>query len=313
MATTTKQKSTVPNYDPGNSLYSTNESLTTQDIANYFRFGSARSIQYLRPTSFEQQQQEVQQLNKNKLDIVPYATFHEKKKLLAIDQKAYTRDFQRKFDNEFLQHCSKDQTDLDVPSEADKEEIRHVFGISHALETFDDYRDLKQWINQDTKLPVYSQKDKILSTIETNSITVIQGNTGSGKSTQIPQCILDNYVGRSKPVNIVVAQPRRIAARSLCEHVSHSRNWTVGQTVGYQTSLNKQRCELTRILYCTTVRMLWLRNSQNVKIILMSATIEIDKLTNYFRQVINGRIVPAEVMTNLKLLPVFTKYLITDI
>ncbi|CAF3996540.1 unnamed protein product, partial [Rotaria magnacalcarata] len=42
------------------------------------------------------------------------------------------------------------------------------------------------------------------------------------------------------------------------------------------------------------VRMLWLRNSQNVKIILMSATIEIDKLTNYFRQVINGRIVPAE-------------------
>ncbi|CAM4835686.1 unnamed protein product [Rotaria magnacalcarata] len=298
MATTTKQKSTVPNYDPGNSLYSTNESLTTQDIANYFRFGSARSIQYLRPTSFEQQQQEVQQLNKNKLDIVPYATFHEKKKLLAIDQKAYTRDFQRKFDNEFLQHCSKDQTDLDVPSEADKEEIRHVFGISHALETFDDYKDLKQWINQDTTLPVYSQKDKILSTIETNSITVIQGNTGSGKSTQIPQ---------------FVAQPRRIAARSLCEHVSHSRNWTVGQTVGYQTSLNKQRCELTRILYCTTVRMLWLRNSQNVKIILMSATIEIDKLTNYFRQVINGRIVPAEVMTNLKLLPVFTKYLITDI
>ncbi|CAF3493379.1 unnamed protein product [Rotaria socialis] len=350
MATSTKQKSTVPNYDPGNSLYSTNESLTAQDIENYFRFGSARSssstnstanstsnisepkiVQYLRPTSFEQQQKEVQQLNKNKLDIVPYAAFHEKKKLLAIGQKAYARDFQRKFDNEFLQHCSKDQTDLDdVPSEADKEEIRHVFGISHALETFDDYEDLKQWINQDTTLPVYSQKDKILSTIETNSITVIQGNTGSGKSTQIPQYILDDYVERSKPVNIVVTQPRHIAARSLCEHVSHSRNWTVGQTVGYQTSLNKQRCELTRILYCITgillqkliltknlqdfthiildevherdqsmdfllilVRMLWLRNSQNVKIILMSATIEIDKLTNYFRQVINGRIVPA--------------------
>ncbi|CAF3525739.1 unnamed protein product [Rotaria socialis] len=373
MAISTKQKSTVPNFDPGNSLYSTNESLTAQDIENYFRFGSARSssstnstanstsnisepkiVQYLRPTSFEQQQKEVQQLNKNKLDIVPYAAFHEKKKLLAISQKAYARDFQRKFDNEFLQHCSKgilrdkddktticsltkrlsnieDQTDLDdVPSEADKEEIRHVFGISHALETFDDYKDLKQWTNQDTTLPVYSQKDKILSTIETNSITVIQGNTGSGKSTQIPQYILDDYVERSKPVNIVVAQPRHIAARSLCEHVSHSRNWTVGQTVGYQTSLNKQRCELTRILYCITgillqkliltknlqdfthiildevherdqsmdfllilVRMLWLRNSQNVKIILMSATIEIDKLTNYFRQVINGRIVPA--------------------
>ncbi|CAF4509996.1 unnamed protein product, partial [Rotaria sp. Silwood2] len=41
------------------------------------------------------------------------------------------------------------------------------------------------------------------------------------------------------------------------------------------------------------IRTLWLRNSQNVKIVLMSATIEIDKLVHYFRQVINGQIVPA--------------------
>jgi len=41
------------------------------------------------------------------------------------------------------------------------------------------------------------------------------------------------------------------------------------------------------------IRTLWLQNSQNVKIILMSTTIEIDKLTNYFRQVINGQIVLA--------------------
>ena len=41
------------------------------------------------------------------------------------------------------------------------------------------------------------------------------------------------------------------------------------------------------------IRTLWLRNSQNVKIILMSATIGIDKLANYFRQGINGQIVPA--------------------
>ena len=113
------------------------------------------------------------------------------------------------------------QTDPDgVQSEGDKEEIRQIFGVSHALETFDDYKEIKQWINQDTTLPVYSQKEKILSIIETNSITIIQGNTGSGKSTQIPQYILDDYVKQSKPVNIVVTQPRRIAARSLCEHIS---------------------------------------------------------------------------------------------
>ncbi|CAF3688733.1 unnamed protein product [Rotaria sp. Silwood1] len=120
------------------------------------------------------------------------------------------------------------QTDPDGgQSEADKEVIRQIFDISRALETFDDYKEIKEWINQDTTLFVYSQKDKILSIIETN-------------------------LKQSKSVNIVVTQPRRIAARSLCEHISISRNWPVGQTVGYQTSLNKQRCELTRILYCTT-------------------------------------------------------------
>ena len=128
----------------------------------------------------------------------------------------------------------KGRTDPDgVQSEADKEENRQIFGISHALETFDDYKDIKQWINQDTTLPVYAQKDEILTIIETNSITIIQGNTGSRKSTQISQYILDDFVKRSKPINIVVTQSRRIAARSLCEHISRSRNWPIGQTIGY--------------------------------------------------------------------------------
>ncbi|CAF1398035.1 unnamed protein product [Adineta steineri] len=397
----TKQKTIAPSYASGNSLYSATESLTAQDIENYFRIGPVRpnsttnsidnsissinerkTVQYLRPTSFEQQQKEMQKINKNKMNIIPYATFHEKKQLLPMDQKAYARDYQQRYDNEFLQRWNKGitgdidtettvssstsqqfasttvgssitnrltrlnlnrdqdrehlsdiegQTDPDgVQSEGDKEEIRQIFGVSHALETFDDYKEIKQWLNQDTTLPVYSHKDKILSIIETNSITIIQGNTGSGKSTQIPQYILEDFVQQSKPVNIVVTQPRRIAARSLCEHISYSRNWPVGQTIGYQTSLNKQRCELTRILYCTTgvllnklilsktlqdfthiildevherdqsmdfllilIRTLWLRNSQNVKIILMSATIEVEKLAHYFRQVINGQIVPA--------------------
>ncbi|CAF4341490.1 unnamed protein product, partial [Rotaria sp. Silwood2] len=124
--TSVKQKSVVPSYGPGNSLYSTTESLTAQDIENYFRVVSTRpnsttnsianstsntnerkTVQYLRPTSFEQQQKEVQQLNKNKIDIIPYATFHEKKQLLSIDQKAYARDFQQRYDNEFLQRWNK--------------------------------------------------------------------------------------------------------------------------------------------------------------------------------------------------------------
>lgn len=88
---TIKSKSVTPSYGPGNSLYSATESLTAEDIENYFRITPTRpnsstanstnerkTVQYLRPTSFEYHQKEVQQLNKNKMDIIPYATFHEK-------------------------------------------------------------------------------------------------------------------------------------------------------------------------------------------------------------------------------------------
>ena len=377
------QKSTIPSYGPGNSLYSTTNSLTQQDITDYFRIGpstrpnsvndksstdqqSRKKVEYLHPTSFDNHQKHFLELNKNKMDIIRYSTFHEKKQMLPIDQTAYAKDFQERYENEFVQRWNKYEIDTETivssstsqlsslklhrkaddedrlsdlegrtdpdgrQSEVDKEEIKQIFGISHALETFEDYKEIKQWTNQDTTLPVYSQKEQILKSIQQNSITIIQGNTGSGKSTQIPQYILHDFVEQGKPVNIVVTQPRRIAARSLCEHICQQRNWPIGQTVGYQTSLNKQRSELTRILYCTTgvllqrliltkslqdfthifldevherdqsmdfllilIRTLWLRNSQNVKIILMSATIEIDKLAKYFRQIIDGQIVPA--------------------
>ena len=89
-----KQKSLAPSYGPGNSLYSTTESLTATDIENYFRIvptnsnssiehsrntpNEQKTVQYLRPTSFESHQKEMQQSNQSKMDIIPYATFHEK-------------------------------------------------------------------------------------------------------------------------------------------------------------------------------------------------------------------------------------------
>lgn len=92
-----RRKVVTPSYGPGNSLYSTTDSLTARDIENYFRIVPNRSnssislvensssketeqkmIQYLRPTSFEQQQKEMEKFTKSPIDIIPYATFHEK-------------------------------------------------------------------------------------------------------------------------------------------------------------------------------------------------------------------------------------------
>lgn len=70
--------------------------------------------------------------------------------------------------------------------------------------------------------------------IQTYRVCVIKGNTGCGKTTQIPQMILDSYFAVKKHCNIVVTQPRRIAAISVAKRVSDERNWELSTIVGYQ-------------------------------------------------------------------------------
>ena len=57
---------------------------------------------------------------------------------------------------------------------------------------------------------------------------------GCGKSTQVPQYILDHLAFKRKMVNIIVTQPRKIAARSVAERVCQERGWNIGGLVGYQ-------------------------------------------------------------------------------
>lgn len=101
-------------------------------------------------------------------------------------------------------------------------------------------------------LPIASHREMIIETIESNPVTVIQGKTGSGKSTQVAQYILDHYHSQNKHCNIVCTQPRRIAATSVARFVASRRDWQVGQLVGYQIALDKVVSEDTRVLFCTT-------------------------------------------------------------
>ena len=77
----------------------------------------------------------------------------------------------------------------------------------------------------------------MINTIESNQVTVIQGETGSGKTTQVAQYILDHYSQMNKYCNIIVTQPRRIAAMSIARHICNKRNWTLGQVCGYQVGI----------------------------------------------------------------------------
>uniref|UniRef100_A0A2L2YDX7 RNA helicase n=1 Tax=Parasteatoda tepidariorum TaxID=114398 RepID=A0A2L2YDX7_PARTP len=104
------------------------------------------------------------------------------------------------------------------------------------------------------ELPVYQFKGEILEAIQNNSVVIIRGATGCGKTTQVPQYILDYYLESECGADscIVVTQPRRISAVSVAERIADERSEALGNTTGY--SVRFESC-LPRpygsILFCT--------------------------------------------------------------
>ncbi|XP_046744424.1 probable ATP-dependent RNA helicase spindle-E [Diprion similis] len=184
-----------------------------------------------------------------------------------------------------------------------------------------------------SNLTIMSMKDRIVSMIETNQCVIIQGHTGCGKTTQVPQFILNSCFDKKVHCNIIVTQPRRIAAISIAKRVSEERQWPVGTLVGYQVGMVNNTSQDTRLTYCTTgvllqklintkhmmdythiildevherdqdmdflllvVRKLSRLNSHSVKIILMSATFNVEKFASYFSIPIGNKLEPAPVI-----------------
>ncbi|XP_059213254.1 ATP-dependent RNA helicase DHX29 [Centropristis striata] len=193
------------------------------------------------------------------------------------------------------------------------------------------------------QLPVFQHRHRVLESLQRHPVVVVAGETGSGKSTQIPQFLLEELLTggkEAKPCNIVVTQPRRISAMSLACRVSQEMGCEDGpgsksSLCGYQIRMENQSGEWTRLLYCTTgvllrklqhdkhlsslthiivdevhersvqsdflltiLKDVVMRRS-DLQLILMSATVDCDKFSNYFNRcpVINipGRTFPVEV------------------
>ena len=87
--------------------------------------------------------------------------------------------------------------------------------------------------------------------IASHRVVCIQGEPGCGKSTRIPQFILD-YGRQNIPPRILVTQPRRLAAMRVAERVASERKEELGQTVGFCIGGEKHRSRDTSITYCTT-------------------------------------------------------------
>ena len=98
-------------------------------------------------------------------------------------------------------------------------------------------------------LPVSARREEILKLIAENQVVVIAGETGSGKTTQLPKMCLE--LGRGVNGLIGHTQPRRIAARSVANRIAEELGSEMGSTVGYKVRFNDQVSENTLVKLMT--------------------------------------------------------------
>jgi ATP-dependent helicase HrpA len=99
------------------------------------------------------------------------------------------------------------------------------------------------------RLPVYQQRDKILSALEGNQVIVVESPTGSGKTTQIPLILHEAHYTRRGIVG--VTQPRRIAAVSVSQFIARQIGKTIPDTIGY-TMRFEDRTDLATVIKIMT-------------------------------------------------------------
>ena len=108
-------------------------------------------------------------------------------------------------------------------------------------------------------LPVFDFKSQLTTMIRDNPVVLVKGATGCGKTTQIPQYILEHFIlaNRAAECNIIVTQPRRISAVSVAERIGQERCEGLCQSTGYsvrfETALPRPH---GAILFCTVGTLL---------------------------------------------------------
>ncbi len=188
-------------------------------------------------------------------------------------------------------------------------------------------------ITLDPQLPIAREAEAIVALIRDHQVVVIAGETGSGKTTQLPKLCL--AAGRGQAGMIGCTQPRRIAARAVASRVAQELHSELGQLVGYQVRFNDKVSDDSRIKFMTDGILLaeiasdrWLssydtiiideaherslnidfllgylkqllRKRPDLKLIVTSATIDTDRFAQHFDNApvisVEGRTYPVEV------------------
>lgn len=114
-----------------------------------------------------------------------------------------------------------------------------------------------------TDLPVWLLHDDIVDALASESRLVLVAATGSGKTTQVPQMLLEAGVAGTK--RIVILQPRRVAARTVAARVAWERGDKLGRGVGYQVRFEDHLSDDSRLCFVTEgILLRWLQNNRDL-------------------------------------------------
>ena len=103
-----------------------------------------------------------------------------------------------------------------------------------------------------TSLPVFTRREAILRALQAD-VSIVEGETGSGKTTQVPQYLLEEASRSGEPVSVIVTQPRRVAAIGVADRVAAERGEMLGEgAVGYAVRGESRQNSDTSLLFCTT-------------------------------------------------------------
>ncbi|MDP9376504.1 MAG: ATP-dependent RNA helicase HrpA [Actinomycetota bacterium] len=145
------------------------------------------------------------------------------------------------------------------------------------------------------ELPISERREELLTAIRDNQVVVVAGETGSGKTTQLPKLCLE--LGRGVRGGIAHTQPRRIAARTVAERIADELGVQLGEAVGYSVRFNDRSREDTLIRLMTDGLLLAeIQNDRLLRrydtIILDEAherSLNIDFLLGYLKQILPRR------------------------
>jgi ATP-dependent helicase HrpA len=101
----------------------------------------------------------------------------------------------------------------------------------------------------DPELPISAKREAIMEALRRSQVLIVAGDTGSGKSTQLPQYCLE--LGRGTDALIAHTQPRRLAARALAARIAEEVGQPVGRSIGFRVRFADQASDATRLLLMT--------------------------------------------------------------